>query len=117
QHFRRLQFLRGQTPHNSDGHRSVERRGRSLPAHVSQRNSQLLRSVAQKLVKVAAHLPRGKIPGGHLQTVILRRHWPQERALNSFRRLQISLQSRLVARQLLVTARIFQRDGEVRRQN
>ena len=117
EHFRGLQLLRSKTPHDSDGHRSIESGSRSFAAYVSQRNSQLLRAIAQKLVEVPTNFPRGKVAGGHLQSIIFGRHRPEQSALNPFCRLQIALQPGLVARQLLIQPSIFKGNSKICRQD
>ena len=113
QHFRGLQLLWCETPHNPDGHGTVESGSSTFAAYISQRNAQLLRPIAQKLIEIAADFARREIPGGHIQPVVFRRHRTQKCALDSLGRLQVAFKPCFVPCQLLVKPRVLQRDGEI----
>src|SRR5579863_6826811 len=58
QHVCRPRLLRAQAAQRADRDRAVKSCGASLPAHVAQRDAQVLRSIAQEVVEVAAELAR-----------------------------------------------------------
>src|SRR5579872_4258415 len=118
QHFGRLQFLRRKAAHDSDRNRSIKRSRGAFPAHVTECDSQLLRSISQKFVEVAAKFARRQIPRRHIQSVFFGgRHRPQQRALNSLRRLKITVETRFIARYFLVKPGVFERHRKIRREN
>src|SRR6266568_6524670 len=100
QHFRRLQFLRREAAHNSNRHGAIQSRGSSFPAYIAKGEPQLLRAVTQELVQIAAHFASRKIARGDVDTVVVRRHRSEQRALNSFCRLEVALEARFFFSQL-----------------
>ena len=113
QQFRGLKFLRRDAAQNSRGDRAVKRRGAAFSADVAERDAQLLRTVAQEIVQVAANFARRKNARRDVQSEIFLRHGTQQRALHALRGVQFALHARFVARELLVQPRIFERNGKM----
>src|SRR2546426_9138530 len=74
EHLGGLQLLRGQAAENSNGHRTVERRGAAFAADVAQGHAELLRAVTQEVVKVAADFASREDARRDVQAVVFGRH-------------------------------------------
>ena len=106
-HFRGPVLLRPEAAQRADGDGAVKRRGASLPADVAQRDRQLLRTVAEKIVQVAAQFARRDHARGDIEPEFRPGQTRQQRALNAAGGVEVALHARFVARHLLVEARVF----------
>src|SRR4030095_9325417 len=75
EHFSGLQFLRSESGHDADGDGSVKRRGGTFPADIGKSDANLLRSIAEKFVQVAANFAGRKVTRSHVEAVVFCGPW------------------------------------------
>src|SRR5262249_4744964 len=86
----------------------------SLPAHIAERDAELLRAITKKIVQVATQLPRRNDPRSNLQAKFRAWETRQQCALNAARSVEIALHAAFIAGDLFVQAGVFDRYREVR---
>ena len=117
EHLCGLELLRRETAHDTDGHSTVERRGCAFTADVTKSNAELLRTVAEEVVEIAADLAGRDVASGDVEAIVFRGRGTEESALDAFGGLEIAFHAGFAVSDLLIQAGIFDRHREICRED
>src|SRR5258707_15358873 len=98
---------------DADRQRAVERGGGAFAGDIAESDGEPAFSVGKKIVKIAAKLARGAIPGGEIEAGDFARAGGKKLALNFARCIEIVLETALVDARIFIKARVFQSDGDI----
>src|SRR5260370_39716502 len=115
EHFRgRTEMCDHMLAEHADRERAVERGGSAFAGNVSKREAEAAFAVREELVGGATQFVRRNIRTGEIQARTFTRAVPKQAALNFTSHLEILLETELRVARLLVKARVFESDGDIR---